>query len=89
MSLGRNCAAATAAARRGSVQATCQDFGRGRSRRGCRLRSGRTKFFRLDARHAYSAAVDSLHMTYATSAKLALALERRGEALVEADAATA
>lgn len=40
--------------------------------------------FRQDARIAYRAAVDSLHMTYATSAKMALALERRGEALTEA-----
>ena len=40
--------------------------------------------FRLSARNAYNAAVDSLHMTYATSAKLALALERQGEAMVAA-----
>jgi hypothetical protein len=40
--------------------------------------------FRLDAQNDYSAAMSSLHMTYATSAKLGLALEKRGEAMAEA-----
>lgn len=40
--------------------------------------------FRLSARNAYHVAVESLHMTYATSAKLALAMERQGEAMAEA-----
>ena len=42
------------------------------------------QLFRASAQNAFNVAADSLHMTYATSAKLGLAMERQGEAMAQA-----
>jgi hypothetical protein len=46
---------------------------------------GVDRAFRLGARNSYKVAVDTLHMTYATSAKLALAMEAQAEAMAQAE----
>lgn len=52
---------------------------------GLQQEEGLDRAFRLSARNAFNVAADSLHMNYATSAKLALAMEAQGEAMAQAE----